>query len=278
MQIISLTQAHLDEAAPLVAAFRVALKSYKGISAAPDFSAGRDEMAEYLDAGFPVYAAMQDGELAGYAVCRVDAPCVWLESLYVRPGFRRQGIASALVRKAEALARSYGEETLYHYVHPNNHGTYYDLQVLGAAVFTGREWLAKKICQTAYQRRIAAHVEPSGAQPLELARTRAMSYSQYNLIAMIHIANIADHLGFGAYWQKDPVQGVCFIRAAADYLYPYIVNPETFPYQQIVANTGEQTGAQIYALLDAHFPGEGYAEKSARWQTADMLWRAVPAR
>jgi len=163
-------------------------------------------------------------------------------------------------------------------VHPNNHGTYYDLQVLGAAVFTGREWLAKKICQTAYQRRIAAHVEPSGAQPLELARTRAMSYSQYNLIAMIHIANIADHLGFGAYWQKDPVQGVCFIRAAADYLYPYIVNPETFPYQQIVANTGEQTGAQIYALLDAHFPGEGYAEKSARWQTADMLWRAVPAR
>ena len=134
MQIIELNESHLDAAAVLVAEFRVALKSYKGISAAPDFSAGRDEMAEYLDAGFPVYAAMQDGELAGYAVCRVDAPCVWLESLYVRPGFRRQGIASALVRKAEALARSYGEETLYHYVHPNNHGMIRFLQSLGYTV------------------------------------------------------------------------------------------------------------------------------------------------
>ena len=82
MQIISLTQAHLDEAAPLAAAFRVALKSYKGISAAPDLVSAREEMAEYLDAGFPVYGAIHGDELAGYAVCRVEAPCVWLESLY----------------------------------------------------------------------------------------------------------------------------------------------------------------------------------------------------
>ena len=134
MQIISLTQAHLDEAAPLVAAFRVALKSYKGISAAPDPVSAREEMAEYLDAGFPVYGAIHSGELAGYAVCRVDAPCVWLESLYVRPEFRRQGVASALLAKAEALAQSYGEETLYHCVHPTNHGMFQFLQSHGYTV------------------------------------------------------------------------------------------------------------------------------------------------
>ena len=78
-------------------------------------------MEEYLAAGFPVFAALVDGEYAGYAVCRVEAQVVWVESLFVREAFRRRGVASALHSKAEALAASYGEDTVYNYVHPNNH-------------------------------------------------------------------------------------------------------------------------------------------------------------
>lgn len=51
----------------------------------------------------------------------MDEPCVWVESIYVHPDFRRQGIGGALFGKAEELAASFGEDTVYNYVHPNNH-------------------------------------------------------------------------------------------------------------------------------------------------------------
>ncbi len=78
-------------------------------------------MEEYLSAGFPVFAAMVDGKYAGYVVCRVDSEVVWVESIFVKEEYRRCGVASVLHSKAEEIAASYGEETVYNYVHPNNH-------------------------------------------------------------------------------------------------------------------------------------------------------------
>ena len=112
--------AAIPQIAPLVAQFRVTLKAFKGIHASPDAIAGAAELKEYLDAGFPIYAARSENGYCGYLVCRVDAPCVWVESIYVLPEFRRHGVGAALFQKAEALAASYGENTVYNYVHPNN--------------------------------------------------------------------------------------------------------------------------------------------------------------
>lgn len=110
-----------DCLAELVALFRVELRSYKGIVTRPNVEAGREEMDEYLAAGFPVFAALVEGEYAGYVVCRVDSKVVWVESIFVKEEYRRKGVASALHSKAEEIAASYGEETVYNYVHPNNH-------------------------------------------------------------------------------------------------------------------------------------------------------------
>ena len=120
MEIIKITQAN-DALAEMVALFRVELQSYKGIESKPNLDAGREEMEEYLSAGFPVFAAVVDGKYAGYVVCRVDSEVVWVESIFVKEEYRRQGVASALHNKAEEIAASYGEETVYNYVHPNNH-------------------------------------------------------------------------------------------------------------------------------------------------------------
>lgn len=122
MTIEPLTAEKLDQAAGLTADFRVTLKSYKGISASPDIAAGKAELQEYLDAGFPMFCAVERGEPLGYLACRVEEPCVWVESIYVRPERRGKGVGSALFAKAEELAASYGEETVFNYVHPNNHG------------------------------------------------------------------------------------------------------------------------------------------------------------
>ena len=120
METIRIIQAN-DEIAEMVALFRVELRSYKGIESKPNLEAGREEMEEYLSAGFPVFAAVVDGKYAGYVVCRVDSEVVWVESIFVKEEYRRQGVATALHGKAEELASVYGEETVYNYVHPNNH-------------------------------------------------------------------------------------------------------------------------------------------------------------
>ena len=120
MEIIKITQVN-DALAEMVALFRVELRSYKGIVSKTNIEAGREEMEEYLSAGFPVFAALVDGQYAGYVVCRIDNEVVWVESIFVKEKFRRHGVAFALHSKAEEIAASYGDDTVYNYVHPNNH-------------------------------------------------------------------------------------------------------------------------------------------------------------
>ena len=133
MEIIKITQA-TDNLAQMVALFRVELRSYKGIVSKPNVDAGREEMEEYIAAGFPVFAAIVDGEYAGYVVCRVDSEVVWVESIFVKDEYRRQGIASALHSKAEEIAAFYGDDTVYNYVHPNNYRTIAFLRKRGYTV------------------------------------------------------------------------------------------------------------------------------------------------
>ena len=94
MELIEIQRSDADRLAPLVAAFRVTLNGYRGIVSAPKIEAAREEIVEFLDAGMPVFAVEAEGELAGYMVCRIDAPCLWVEHLYVRDEHRRRGVAT----------------------------------------------------------------------------------------------------------------------------------------------------------------------------------------
>ena len=120
LELITITEVN-DALAEMVALFRVELRSYKGIVSKPNIEAGHEEMEEYLSAEFTAFAALVDGEYAGYVVCRVDSEVVWVESIFVKEEYRRHGIASALHSKAEEIAAYYGDDTVYNYVHPNNH-------------------------------------------------------------------------------------------------------------------------------------------------------------
>lgn len=110
-----------DELAEMVALFRVELRSYKGIASTPNLEAGKEEMEEYLLAKFPVFVALVDEDYAGYMVCRIQDDVVWVESIFVKEKYRCLGVATALHDEAEKLAEAYGNETVYNYVHPNNH-------------------------------------------------------------------------------------------------------------------------------------------------------------
>lgn len=120
MELIKINIKDADKVAPLVAAFRVQLKSYKGIKAQPNIAEAKQEIIDFLRSDFPIYAAMENGALIGYIVCRIDEPCLWVEHLFVSENHRRKGVATMLFRKAEEIAASMGEDTVYNFVHPNN--------------------------------------------------------------------------------------------------------------------------------------------------------------
>ena len=120
MELIKIGIMDADKTAPLVALFRTQLKSYKGIKSQPNTEAGKEEILEYLESGFPVYAVEDGGALVGYIVCRIDKPCLWVEHIFVREDYRRKGVATMLFNKAEEIAASMGEDTVYNFVHPNN--------------------------------------------------------------------------------------------------------------------------------------------------------------
>ena len=134
MELIEIQRADADRLSPLVADFRVTLNGYRGISSQPRVEAAREEIGEFLDAGFPIFAAEDGDELVGYTVCRMDAPCLWVEHLFVREAYRRRGVATLLFEKAEEIARAMGEDTVYNFVHPNNLGMIGFLRAKGYTV------------------------------------------------------------------------------------------------------------------------------------------------
>ncbi|MGT2829930.1 GNAT family N-acetyltransferase [Streptococcus hillyeri] len=120
--ILELTTCHLEQAAPLFASFRSTLRRFKNRMVEPDLEEGREEFAYFLEEKFPVYGAFVEHNLVGYIVCKVEGSLVWVEQIFVSELARKQGIATALFQRAERLSQFLGGETLFHYVHPNNHG------------------------------------------------------------------------------------------------------------------------------------------------------------
>ena len=115
----------------LVSEYRQFLASLKQVERKENLEEAQEELEYYLEKKYPMYVASISGKYVGYAVVKIEDDVVWLESLYVRKEYRRQHIATALFEKCEAVAKEYGNETLYLHIHPNNDGIAYFLKTLG---------------------------------------------------------------------------------------------------------------------------------------------------
>jgi ribosomal protein S18 acetylase RimI-like enzyme len=115
----------------MVAFLRVFLAKLKSIERDLNLESAADEVQSYLGKNFPVFVAEVSDGLAGYLVCKIDDDVVWAESIFVRPEYRRQGIASLLYIEAERLAKQLGGDTVFNWVHPNNNVSISFLKKLG---------------------------------------------------------------------------------------------------------------------------------------------------
>lgn len=114
----------------------------------------------------------------------------------------------------------------------NNHGTFYDVQVAGFALHTGKPELARATIIAAGEKRLLAQVAPDGSQPREIARTRSFFYSVMNLRALCLLASFGDHVGVDLW--RVPANGQPRIRAAIDFLTPYADSARVWPHKQVV--------------------------------------------
>ena len=113
----------------------------------------------------------------------------------------------------------------------NNHGTWYDAQVVALALYAGQKDLARETLDAAKHRRIDAQIEPDGSQPRELARTRSFGYSLYNLHALFTLAGLGDRLGVDL-WHYRSRDGRG-IQAAFDVVAPYADPKKKWPHKEL---------------------------------------------
>ncbi len=141
----------------------------------------------------------------------------------------------------------------------NNHGTYYDVQVVASALFCGRDDLAKKQLETT-KARLASQLQPDGSQPHELARTLSWNYTNMNLYGFMLLARLAEHVSVDL-WNYQTADGKG-IRPAIDWLVPYAKNEKEWTHQQIKARTFENT-ALIFGTASKKYREPTYGSVAA---------------
>lgn len=115
----------------------------------------------------------------------------------------------------------------------NNHGSWYDAQVVALALYVGDTATARSTLERAKTLRIARQIRADGRQPLELARTRSLHYSVFNLDALMDLAEMGRHAGVELWNYRAPQGGS--IRAALDYVAPYADPAGKWPGREIGA-------------------------------------------
>jgi hypothetical protein len=151
----------------------------------------------------------------------------------------------------------------------NNHGTYYDVQVVSFALFLDERKIAAETLRGVGAKRIA-QIEPDGRQPLELARTKAWSYSVGNLAGLMTLARLGEHVGVDL-WHYETGDGRS-IRAAIDFLAPYGVGEIKWPYPQINGFSADLIDP-LLRIATAKYPEGRYTQLVARLPRFDEASR-----
>ncbi len=141
----------------------------------------------------------------------------------------------------------------------NNHGTFFDVQAMYFALFSGKPAVAIEVAETAIKKRILAQIQPDGTMPEELDRTRSLHYSIFNLQAFFELARLAEQTDVDLWHAADSR-----IKAALNFLAPYADPARPWPQKDVIAaNRADILWPLLYAA-------EKYKDDSYR-QTVEKL-------
>ncbi|MBW8189855.1 alginate lyase family protein [Neiella marina] len=112
----------------------------------------------------------------------------------------------------------------------NNHGTWYDAQIVALLMFIGEYDQAKMRIESRTKARVRSQFDSDGAQPLELKRTRPWHYSNFNLQAYSKLAVMADKLGVDLWGYHD---NQASLQQGYRFIAEYVVAPERWPLEEV---------------------------------------------
>jgi hypothetical protein len=113
----------------------------------------------------------------------------------------------------------------------NNHGTWYDVQTVSIALFTGQPQLAREILQLQTMPRIESQLKEDGSQPHELARTLSWNYSSMNLKGFFELALLAENVRIDLWRYQTP--GGKSLQKAFAWMLPFAAGEKEWEYKQI---------------------------------------------
>ena len=151
----------------------------------------------------------------------------------------------------------------------NNHGTWYYVQVVDYALFTGDKAKAQQLAKESKDI-LDGQIEKEGSMPLELERTNGLAYSTYNLQGWFRLATLSEKAGIDL-WHYHNKNGAS-LRTAFEWLKPYALGEKPWTYQQIT----EYKKTAFYGLLleaGSKFTEPGYlaSAKQISAQTNDKM-------
>ncbi len=118
----------------------------------------------------------------------------------------------------------------------NNHGSWYDVQVVSYMLFLGQKEAARQVVQAAETKRISKQIEPDGQEPLELVRATSFHYSVYNLSALTLLADLGNRVDADL-WNFQTTDGRG-IRKVIDWLIPYATGQQKWMHEEIAGVAG----------------------------------------
>ena len=129
----------------------------------------------------------------------------------------------------------------------NNHSTCWAMQVASFAKLTDNQALID-YCKTRFKTVLLPNqLEKDGCFPLELKRTKPYGYSIFNLDAMTTLCQILSD-SRDDLWNFKLKDGRT-IKKAIEFLYPFVANKTSWPFQQDVMYWNEWPVAQPFLLF-----------------------------
>jgi hypothetical protein len=136
----------------------------------------------------------------------------------------------------------------------NNHSTCWVMQVASYAKFTGNQEIID-FCRDRYKTVLLPNqMGEDGGFPLELKRTKPYGYAIFNLDAMVMVCHILSD-SKNDLWNFQTSDGRS-IRKGLDFLYPYIRDKSSWPFQKDVMYWENWPVAQPFLIFGAQAFGK----------------------
>lgn len=126
----------------------------------------------------------------------------------------------------------------------NNHSTWYAVQVAAFARYTGNQSVVDETWKYASEYLLEKQITDEGKMPLEMERTRSLSYFIFNMDAWSLFARMAESDGID-FWHLENSAGGSLAKSV-DYILPFLDNSEKWKFSQI---TSFRQREQLFLVL-----------------------------